>query len=506
MLSNNETNSNVVEIQQLQQQNNSTPSPEGSLEQKIESLGKEIKSLRKQNRLNSGIIGLGVIGFIGYIVATNWLAIAPAAPVIGIAIGAIIGAAVLVGASYAIWKYRAQIKEGFKYAAEKTVEGAKHIGGKIKDGAVHAKDSVKEAVSFVGQATREGTSSALRAMGGGVQKFGRKISNGGASMSNLDAIPYSIDDEGQTVVLKTEEKTRNFNSVKEMFVKEVFEDKAVNSSALTKEIFSKLGEKILEKAYSVDGQQSAKKDQLINRLKQQIDFVSKLSDKKLQNLLAQNDNNLYQIFSEHHNEIKKVIGECKTEHKLSSVVEKLNGVAKRHGESRRGSMLSNSLPRSNSLDSARTDSTVSSEAELLNPAEHKEVKAPSSFWDKVSSLFKSGKKSGKTSEVEYQALESGAVPPATVNPNRLSRSSSFSGYDSPKLTPVDPLKLSRSSSTDSGFNSPTSSPVRIMFTNEDGKVKTQADLRKTVSLENLVKPSSKVDEVKPESTQVKTVG
>jgi len=133
-------------------------SSKNSLEQKIESLGKEIKSLRKQNQLNSGIIGLGVIGLVGYIIATNWSAIAPAlvaagtaiaaaAPVIGIAIGAIIGAAVLVGASYAIWKYRAQIKAGFEYATEKTAEGAKELYGKAKGAAVRAKDSVKSGAS-----------------------------------------------------------------------------------------------------------------------------------------------------------------------------------------------------------------------------------------------------------------------------------------------------------------------------------------------------------------------
>ncbi|NSM56965.1 hypothetical protein HET73_06535, partial [Wolbachia endosymbiont of Atemnus politus] len=95
---------------------------------------------------------------IGYIIATNWSAIASAlapagasiavaGPTIGIVIGAIVGAAVLVGASYAIWKYRAEIKEGFKYAAEKTVEGAKYTAGKIRDGAVYVKGKVKEGAS-----------------------------------------------------------------------------------------------------------------------------------------------------------------------------------------------------------------------------------------------------------------------------------------------------------------------------------------------------------------------
>ncbi|WP_353275702.1 hypothetical protein [Wolbachia endosymbiont (group A) of Pipizella viduata] len=221
--------------------------------------------------------------------------------------------------------------KGLKWSAEKTVDGAKYTAEKVKDASVYTAEkaregyhSVKGAISSVRRATREGTGATLG-------KMGRSLSNLSESMSSLDAIPYSIGNEGQTVVLKTEEKTRNFNSVKEMFIKEVLEDKAVNSSALTKEIFSKLGEKILEKAYSVGGPQGAKKDQLINQLKQQADFVNKLDAKKLQSLLSKNNNNLYEIFSEHHDEIKRIIEECKRGHKLSNSVENLNKVAGKYG-------------------------------------------------------------------------------------------------------------------------------------------------------------------------------
>ncbi|MBC6685689.1 hypothetical protein H9I48_00170 [Wolbachia pipientis] len=475
------------------------------------------------------------VGAVGMMVGPLVLFVAAALPF------AATGAIVALTLFFAVKAVEYTFK-GLKWSAEKTVDGAKYIGGKIKDGAVHAKDSVKEAVSSVGQATREGTSSALRAMGDGVQKFGRKMSNSGVSMSSLDSIPYSIGNEGQTVVLKTEKKTRNFNSVKEMFIKEVLEDKAVNSSALTKEIFSKLGEKILEKAYSVDGQSGFQKDQLINRLKQQVDFVNKLDAKKLQNLLSKDNNSLYEIFSDHHDEIKRIVKECKIEHKLSNSVENLNKVAGKYGI-RKGATQSieNSLSRSSSLDSVRTDSTISSEAELLNPAKHKKVKQSSGFF----SRFKRNEPLKEATDIKYQAFSepdtlsrqvggsafyvappkpprsnslnsigtvstatvssSGSKDFATVSPNRLSRSSSFSGYDSPKLTPVDPPKLSRSSSTDSGFNSSTSSPAHTRFANEDGKVKTQADLNPT-SHTLWEKPSTKVDEVKPESTQVKTVG
>ncbi len=334
------------------------------------------------------------VGAVGMMVGPLVLFVAAAVPF------AATGAIVALTLFFAVKAVEYTFK-GLKWSAEKTVDGAKYIGGKIKGGAVHAKDSVKEAVSSVGQATREGTSSALRAMGDGVQKFGRKMSNGGASMSNLDAIPYSTDNEGQTVVLKTKEKTRNFNSVKEMFIKEVLEDKAVNSSALTKEIFSKLGEKILEKAYSVDGQSGFQKDQLINRLKQQVDFVNKLGAKKLQNLLSKDNNSLYEIFSDHHDEIKRIVKECKIEHKLSNSVENLNKVAGKYGI-RKGATQSieNSLSRSSLLDSVRTDSTVSSEAELLNPAKHKKVKQSSGFF----SRFKRNEPLKEATDIKYQAF------------------------------------------------------------------------------------------------------
>ncbi|MFJ5424018.1 actin-bundling T4SS effector WalE1 family protein [Wolbachia endosymbiont of Drosophila barbarae] len=524
--------------------------------------------------------------------------------------GAIVGLALYFAVKVAVKTVQSGYK-GLKWSAEKTVDGAKYTAGKVKDTSVYTAEkaregyySVKGAISSVGRATRERTGATLG-------KMGRSLSNLSKSMSSLDAIPYSIDNEGQTVVLKTEEKTRNFNSVKEMVIKEVLEDKAVNSFALTKEIFSKLGEKILEKAYSVDGQSGFQKDQLINQLKQQADFVNKLYAKKLQSLLSKDNNSLYEIFSDHHDEIKRIVKECKIEHKLSNSIENLNEVAGKYGI-RKGSMQSfeNSSSRSSSmsfLNSVSTDSTISSEAELLNPANHKEVKTATSLLDKVSSPFKSGKKSEKTSEVKYQVLsesdtlprkignstfyvdtptpientnktatiggrpgvarrnstsnltrvETPEVPTRSASLTNLNGQSSFSedvlsdpkvnqylgnsnkgtltrsnSFDSARgssgpSTPTSSLErleqsfskdevgaameknlkefslsaktestlhnsFSNRNGSDSGFNSPTSSPTHTMFT-ENGKAKTQADLRKTGHLDKLVgQPSTKV--------------
>ncbi|WP_253302614.1 actin-bundling T4SS effector WalE1 family protein [Wolbachia endosymbiont of Psylliodes chrysocephala] len=264
------------------------------------------------------------VGAVGVMVGALLPFVAVALPIV--ATGAIVALTLFFAVKAVEYTFK-----GLKWSAEKTVDRAKYTAGKVKDASVYTAEkaregyySVKGAISSVGRATRERTGATLG-------KMGRSLSNLSESMSSLDAIPYSIDNEGQTVVLKTEEKTRNFNSVKEMFIKEVLEDKAVNSFALTKEIFSKLGEKILEKAYSVDGQSGFQKDQLINQLKQQADFVNKLDAKKLQSLLSKDNNSLYEIFSDHHDEIKRIVKECKIEHKLSNSIENLNKVAGKYG-------------------------------------------------------------------------------------------------------------------------------------------------------------------------------
>jgi hypothetical protein len=507
--------------------------------------------------------------------------------------GAIVGLALYFAVKVAVKAVQSGYK-GLEWSAKKTVKGAEKIGGNIKDGAVRARDSVKETVSSVGQATREGTGAALK-------KVGDKLGNLGASMSSLDRIPYSIESQGQTVVLKTEEKTKNFNSVKEMLVNEILKDKTVNKSALTKEIFSKLGEKILGKAYSVDGQQSAKKDQLINRLKQQVDFINKLSAKKLQNLLAQDDNNLYEIFSEHHDEIKRIIGECKTEHKLSNSIENLNKVAGKYGK-RIGSMQSqfggngveklpqkpfssdlgvidsngmekrNLAPTKPSRRSPSPDSRISSSGSSMSRRQSLSLEDEwSEFIDErmknhaLSARTNGGdKEQQKPPTFTPKLPRSSSMDPvssssekrfATVDPKRLRRSSSSSLIDgSPALKEVASPELPRNaslpdlnassqnslsesfasemketmdkvfeqknkgtltrsssagsltSSDDSGFNSPSSSLTHTMFTNKDGALKTRVDLKKTGHLDKLVgQPSSKVDKVKSESTQVKTV-
>lgn len=418
--------------------------------------------------------------------------------------GAIVGLTLFFAAKVAVKAVLSGYK-GLKWSAEKTVEGAKHIGGKIKDGAVYAKNSVKETASSVKQATQERASSTLRKMGDNIQNLGRKMNDSGASMSSLDNIAYSIGNEDQTVILKTKEKTRSFNSVKEMFVKEVFEDKGVNSSALTRKIFSKLGEKILEKAYSVDGQHSAKKDQLINRLKQQIDFINKLDAKKLQHLLAKDNSSLYEIFSEHHDEIKEIIKECKEKHTRFNTLERLNKLAKRHKASSMNS-LENSLSGSSSMNSLSSYSTTSSKAELLNPSEHKEVKAPTSFWSKLSSSLKGGKKPEEATYIRYQDSELDQIQSAEIGnsrfyvaPEKPPRSNSMGSLSTDSTATTSSFASYRSNS-DSGFNSPSSSTPQRHSPSQE----TRFGLGVTEELtEKLAKRRAIVDQPNVESVQQK---
>ncbi|NUY39289.1 hypothetical protein GO684_00885 [Wolbachia endosymbiont of Litomosoides brasiliensis] len=495
MLLSQEINSNSVEVQKLQQINSITLSSDDLLQQ-MQSLEKRIKSLEVTNRV---ILGL----FIGTLAATVTIgagfAIASAPIIAGSIVGGVLAILALAALGVTLYKCRARVEAGFRYAAEKTIEGVKYIGGQIKDSAVRTKDSVKEAVSSMEQAAREGTSSALKAMG-------YKLGDLGASMSNLDSIPYSIGLQNSTVIFKTEEKTRNFNTIKEMFIKEVFGDKASDSSVLVKKVFSELKGKILEKAYSVDGQQSFKEKQLISQLGYQAGFVSKLNSRKLQNLLTQDNNNLYEIFSEYHDEIKRIVKERKTEHKL---LEGINGTAKSHGESRRDSTQS-SLSRSNLFSSIGADGTVNGTAELLNSGKHRKVQSSSRFL-KWLSWNKGSKAPEEATNIEYQVLPVSDIPAreigksafygtplpaedadkiATVNPNLFRSNLSNSLNDSSVLVPVALPQVSKglslsSLSSDGGMGSGLFMLEKQSLFPED-LAKARASLKSTGFLDKLM--------------------
>jgi len=323
-MSNSETSPNFANDHPAETNPGFVETHKGSLEQKIESLGKEIKSLRKQNKLNGGIIKLGVIGLIGYVVAINWSAIAPAlavaTPTVGVVIGAVVGAAVLIGASYAMWKYRAGIERTFERAAENAVKGAKYT----------AEKTVKGAKDLYGRA--------------------KKV---------VDSVTY-YDHDHQDAFLKrmsefTPENNKNYEEIREQ-LKVISNEK--DGSVLLKNVLSEIGSmidsKIANEGKPADTDQSKAADKLVSEAtkekpantnqseadklllsewKEQKNFVKGLDSQKLKNLvnnkgLPSDYYMINKVFSEHYSEIKEIIRKCGAEHKLSKFLKNLSKVAK----------------------------------------------------------------------------------------------------------------------------------------------------------------------------------
>ncbi|MFP3023541.1 MAG: hypothetical protein ACEY3K_11845 [Wolbachia sp.] len=418
--------------------------------------------------------------------------------------GAIVGLTLYFAVKVAVKAVQSGYK-GLKWSAEKTVEGAKHIGGKIKDGYEYSADSLKRGASFVS----EGAANKLY-KAAGKEDYSDKLKR---------FTPKQIG--------KSDEIRKD--------LKEIFADKG-NNSGLIKDILSgissRIDSKIKEKA------ESGQIDQTFERLLEQEKFISGLSKESLHNLLTQRslpkDTYLIDsIFSEHHDEIKEVIKECKENHLYSSVSNMFDKAEKKANKpSVKGLIRSTSSPlplslrRSNSEQSHNLSgsssmnslSTTSSEAELLNPNEHKEVKAPTSFWKKLSSSLKGGKKPEEVTLTQYERMHADEMPSAEIGnshfyvaPEKPPRSNSMEDpfelkeiiiHKLPKSNSMGSISTDSTATTssfasyrrnsDSGFNSPSSSPQHGILTKENGELKTQADLRKTGSLDKLVGPSSTV--------------
>lgn len=378
---------------------------------------------------------------------------------------AIVGLTLFFAAKVAVKAVQSGYK-GLKWSAEKTVEGAKHIGGKIKDGYEYSADSLKRGASFVS----EGAANKLY-KAAGKEDYSDKLKR------------FTPKQVGKSDEIRKD-------------LKEIFADKG-NNSGLIKDILSGISSRIDSKIK--EKKESGQTDQTSQRLLEQEKFISGLSKESLHNLLTQRslpkDTYLIDsIFSEHHDEIKEVIKECKEEHTRFNTLERLNKSAKRHKASSMNS-LENSLSGSSSTSSI---STVSSKAELLNPNEHKEVKEPTSLWSKWSSSLKGGKKPEEVTCTGYKRISEDEMQSAEIGnsrfyvaPEKPPRSNSMGSISTDSTATTSSFASYRRNS-DSGFNSPSSSPQHGMFTEKNGKLKTQADLRKTGSLDKLVGPSSTV--------------
>ncbi|WP_353287317.1 hypothetical protein [Wolbachia endosymbiont (group B) of Gerris lacustris] len=324
---------------------------------------------------------------------------------------AIVGFTLLFAVKVAVKAVQSGYK-GLKWSAEKTVEGAKHIGGKIKDGYEYSADSLKRGASFVSEKTKEKTSDIFTAT---ADKLYRAAGNENYS--------DRIDNE----LIPDSPQKKRIQGVKED-LRAICADEKSNST-LIKSILSgiseKIEEKITEETY-LDWRDYLP-DQLVDKWREQKKFIDHLDADGLRNLVTKrlSDKDKYfrdSIFSEHHDGIKEVMREWKEEHTRFNTLERLNKSAKRHKASSMNS-LKNSLSESSSMDSLSSYSTTSSEAELLNPSEHKEVKAPTSFFGKLFSS-KGSKKPEEVTCTGYKRISEDEITSAEIGkPGAVRRNS-----------------------------------------------------------------------------------
>lgn len=414
--------------------------------------------------------------------------------------GAIVGLTLYFAVKVAVKAVQSGYK-GLKWSAEKTVEGAKHIGGKIKDGYEYSADSLKRGASFVSEKTKEKTSNVLTAT---ANKLYRAAGNENYS--------DRIDDE---LTPDSPQKKRT-QEVKEDLRAICTDGK--NNSTLIKSILSGISEKIegkIAKETYLDWRDYLP-DQLVDKWREQKKFIDNLDADGLRNLVTKrlSDKDKYfrdSIFSEHHGEIKEAIAKCKEDHILKGSLKMRNNMFKEGDNNkprsfslqRSNSEQSNSLSGSSSMNSL---STTSSEAELLNPNEHKEVKAPTSLWSKLSSSLKGGKKPEEVTLTQYERMHADEMPSAEIGnsrfcvaPEKPPRSNSMGSLSIDSTATTSSFTSYRRNS-DSGFNSLSSSTPQRHSPSQE----TRFGLGVTGELtEKLAKRRAIVDQPNVESVQQK---
>ncbi|MDX5507984.1 MAG: actin bundler [Wolbachia endosymbiont of Hylaeus sinuatus] len=296
--------------------------------------------------------------------------------------GAIVGLALYFAVKVAVKAVQSGYK-GLKWSAEKTVDGAKYTAGKVRDGAVHVKDKVKEGYEHSVDSLKKGASF----VGEGVANKFHKASG---ETDYLDKVKRFTPD-----AIKKSDEIRND-------MKAIFADKG-NNSGLVKNILSGISSeidlKMAEKAKSGEIEHTS-------GWQVQKEFINNLNEKSLHNLLTQRSlpKGSYfidSVFSEHHDEIKKVIKECRENHLYSSVSNMFDRAEKKANRpsvksltrsvsslfsslGRKGSEQSNSLSKSNSLNSIGTESTATvSDSDSQNFATVRRSNSSSSLTPKL---------------------------------------------------------------------------------------------------------------------------
>ncbi|WP_353284826.1 hypothetical protein [Wolbachia endosymbiont (group A) of Lasioglossum fulvicorne] len=416
--------------------------------------------------------------------------------------GAIVGLALYFAVKVAVKTFQSGYK-GLKWSAEKTVDGAKYTAEKVRDGAVHVKDKVKEGYEHSVDSLKKGASF----VGEGVAN---KFHRASGKEDYLDKIKRFAPEE-----IRKSDEIRND-------LKAIFADKE-NNSGLVKSILSgvlsEIDLKIEEKI------KLGETDQALERLLVQGKFISGLSEKSLHSLLTERslpkDTYLIDsIFSDHHDEIKRIVGECKREYEFYQSVGRNNAKDAEERKAsksssfssvfslgRKDSEQSNSLSKSSSLNSVRTESTEPL-VKVGKNTFYVDTPTPIENTNKTATIggrpgvARRGS-TGNLTRVGTPEVSTRSAPLTNLNELNASSQNSLSEefgsnpiradnevwYDAVTTLP-DKGTLTHSNSTDSGMGSGSSTPKSPSL---EDLSKVRAELKKTGYLDKLVgQPSTQM--------------
>ncbi|WP_395461757.1 actin bundler [Wolbachia endosymbiont (group A) of Therophilus tumidulus] len=307
--------------------------------------------------------------------------------------GAIVGLALYFAVKVAVKTVQSGYK-GLKWSAEKTVDGAKYTAGKVKDASTYAAGKVRDGAVHVKDKVKEGYEHSVDSLKKGASFVGEGVANkfhkASGETDYLDKVKRFTPD-----AIKKSDEIRND-------MKAIFADKG-NNSGLVKNVLSGISSeidlKMAEKAKSGEIEHTS-------GWQVQKEFINNLNEKSLHNLLTQRSlpKGSYfidSVFSEHYDEIKKVIKECRENHLYSSVSNMFDRAEKKANRpsvksltrsvsssfsslGRKGSEQSNSLSKSNSLNSIGTESTATvSDSDSQNFATVRRSNSSSSLTPKL---------------------------------------------------------------------------------------------------------------------------
>ncbi|WP_341820483.1 actin bundler [Wolbachia endosymbiont (group A) of Cydia strobilella] len=307
--------------------------------------------------------------------------------------GAIVGLALYFAVEVAVKTVQSGYK-GLKWSAEKTVDGAKYTAGKVKDASTYAAGKVRDGAVHVKDKVKEGYEHSVDSLKKGASFVGEGVANkfhkASGETDYLDKVKRFTPD-----AIKKSDEIRND-------MKAIFADKG-NNSGLVKNVLSGISSeidlKMAEKAKSGEIEHTS-------GWQVQKEFINNLNEKSLHNLLTQRSlpKGSYfidSVFSEHYDEIKKVIKECRENHLYSSVSNMFDRAEKKANRpsvksltrsvsssfsslGRKGSEQSNSLSKSNSLNSIGTESTATvSDSDSQNFATVRRSNSSSSLTPKL---------------------------------------------------------------------------------------------------------------------------